>query len=369
MGSPEKPLSDLGLLSYRNYWTLAVFNYLRDAPDHVTIDDICAGTAMTPEDIFYVLKEQDMIVDHSGHSSSRTPATLKYKSRDGVASQVGNSVDVPRRKGRTRGGEGAARAAAAQKGKESANAIPIDYRIHFDREYVVAHLKNYEAKGYMKVKPEKLRWTPFVTSRAGMLGLGSKGDPVLSISEKPDAPISHSAKKSHVEYALKGCPAIANTSERAHGMTEVARGLEETIKQTAQIDGTPLTAGLMADTELKTFIDDDSGPDLIVPRSAVMLATSHPPTRKSSLSSGRASSSPNNLKSVGQGSARKTRSSFRNPSILGPFSCHTGGPLNNSRAEPVRERIVEEEIGDEDAVGEDDEADVDAEGEDDPDLS
>ncbi len=93
VGSPEKPLSDLGLLSYRNYWTLAVFYFLRIAPDDVTMEDISRGTAMQLEDIYYVLREQDMIVVYDGlNANSRTPATSKYRAH---GSQGSSSATVP----------------------------------------------------------------------------------------------------------------------------------------------------------------------------------------------------------------------------------------------------------------------------------
>lgn len=37
-GSPERPLSALGALSYRNYWTLAIMQYLQTAPIRVTFE-------------------------------------------------------------------------------------------------------------------------------------------------------------------------------------------------------------------------------------------------------------------------------------------------------------------------------------------
>lgn len=37
-GSPEKPLSALGALGYRNYWTLALMRYLRTAPENPRLE-------------------------------------------------------------------------------------------------------------------------------------------------------------------------------------------------------------------------------------------------------------------------------------------------------------------------------------------
>ncbi|KIM39961.1 hypothetical protein M413DRAFT_74317, partial [Hebeloma cylindrosporum] len=37
-GSPEKPLSGLGALGYKNYWTLAVMRFLEKAPDKVRLE-------------------------------------------------------------------------------------------------------------------------------------------------------------------------------------------------------------------------------------------------------------------------------------------------------------------------------------------
>ncbi|KAJ1018859.1 hypothetical protein NDA16_004663 [Ustilago loliicola] len=182
-GSPEKPLSDLGLLSYRNYWTLAVFYYLRIAPDGVTMEDISRGTAMQLEDIFYVLREQDMIIIYDGNNAnSRTPATSKYRARDGNPSGAGASgaavqtkapsavEQSPRKRGRPplhpRNAPAAEFPSYKDRDKNAADYLPRHYSIHIDRAYINAHLKNYEAKGYLKVRADKLKWTPFLVSRS-----------------------------------------------------------------------------------------------------------------------------------------------------------------------------------------------------------
>ncbi|KAJ7221009.1 histone acetyltransferase, MYST superfamily [Mycena haematopus] len=40
LGSPEKPLSALGALGYKNYWTLALMRYLATAPDRPRLEGV-----------------------------------------------------------------------------------------------------------------------------------------------------------------------------------------------------------------------------------------------------------------------------------------------------------------------------------------
>ena len=43
--------------------------------------------------------------------------------------------------------------------------IPKNYEIQFDRAKVEEYLTNWESKGYLKLKPEKLQWTPYIMTR------------------------------------------------------------------------------------------------------------------------------------------------------------------------------------------------------------
>merc|ERR1719210_2958789 len=66
-GSPEKPLSDLGLLSYLSYWTYAILTELievqkatpfseTDNPPQITINEICERTSIKKEDCISTLQ-------------------------------------------------------------------------------------------------------------------------------------------------------------------------------------------------------------------------------------------------------------------------------------------------------------------------
>ena len=51
LGSPEKPLSDLGLLGYRSYWAETIVDLLLNTQDELSIDDIAQKTSITHADV------------------------------------------------------------------------------------------------------------------------------------------------------------------------------------------------------------------------------------------------------------------------------------------------------------------------------
>mmetsp|Transcript_22586 Transcript_22586/g.26180 ORF Transcript_22586/g.26180 Transcript_22586/m.26180 type:complete len:495 (+) Transcript_22586:248-1732(+) len=62
-GSPEKPLSDLGKISYRSYWTHVLLTVLskQSAQDDIQIKGLCELTGIKTEDIISTLQSLDMV--------------------------------------------------------------------------------------------------------------------------------------------------------------------------------------------------------------------------------------------------------------------------------------------------------------------
>jgi histone acetyltransferase SAS3 len=107
-GSPEKPLSDMGLVSYRNYWRLILCYQLRDQKASVSIVDISEKTGMTADDIVSALEGLRALV--------RDPETGTY-------------------------------------------ALRLDH--DFFQEYI----QKWENKKYVKLNPKGLVWTPYIMGR------------------------------------------------------------------------------------------------------------------------------------------------------------------------------------------------------------
>jgi histone acetyltransferase MYST1 len=61
VGSPEKPLSDLGKLSYRSYWTHVLLTLLKDYKGELTMRDMSRITGIKTEDIISTLQSLNLI--------------------------------------------------------------------------------------------------------------------------------------------------------------------------------------------------------------------------------------------------------------------------------------------------------------------
>jgi len=110
-GSPEKPLSDMGLVSYRNYWRLVLSYQLLNQKIPLSITDISDRTGMTADDIVSALEGLRALV--------RDPVTRTYALR-------------------------------------------------LDCSYFKQCIESWEAKGYVQLNPEALVWTPYIMGRSNL---------------------------------------------------------------------------------------------------------------------------------------------------------------------------------------------------------
>jgi len=118
----------------------------------MTIEDVC--NTLTQQNMIYVREPMPPPIRPSPGQSIKFPRGRK----NGLARrqfQKLQAQDNPTVDGRT----------STQAGAPALFVPPKHYEIHFDREKVSEYLRNWEAKGYVKLKPEKLQWTPYITTR------------------------------------------------------------------------------------------------------------------------------------------------------------------------------------------------------------
>ncbi|KAI8983628.1 acyl-CoA N-acyltransferase [Pilobolus umbonatus] len=101
VGSPEKPLSHLGLLSYRRYWLKAILSKLNEYENGTSIEEISNDTCISCEDILSTLEYNNMlickdnntyqIVVNSDHNQSNS---LQLKAKNELLTWVPYLVSV-----------------------------------------------------------------------------------------------------------------------------------------------------------------------------------------------------------------------------------------------------------------------------------
>jgi histone acetyltransferase HTATIP len=82
LGSPEKPLSDLGLLGYRAYWQEIIVDLLMDGRVEANVDDLGAASAMMTNDVLHTLQNLNMLrYNKNQHVIVLTDAVIEQRER------------------------------------------------------------------------------------------------------------------------------------------------------------------------------------------------------------------------------------------------------------------------------------------------
>lgn len=86
IGTPERPLSDLGAVSYRSFWTRVVLELLREYRGNISIKDISARAALRSEDVIQTLQSLQLMKWWKGqHIISANPKARGQPRRLGPA--------------------------------------------------------------------------------------------------------------------------------------------------------------------------------------------------------------------------------------------------------------------------------------------
>ncbi|KAI9825454.1 MAG: hypothetical protein M1832_001184 [Thelocarpon impressellum] len=190
-GSPEKPLSDMGLVSYRNYWRLVLSYVLRDQKEPLTVTDISERTGMTADDIISALEGLRALV--------RDPVTGTY-------------------------------------------ALRLDYR------YFHEYIGKWEAKGYVRLNPGALVWTPYIMGRSNLAHFES-APPLATVAPREGEEDIKDlvAAEEGVQMAVV---AAAVKKEEQKGKEALVNG-HDVDKDVESPDSTLLTPGMELDRQLE----------------------------------------------------------------------------------------------------------------------
>lgn len=153
-GSPEKPLSDMGLVSYRNYWRLVLSYELINQKTPLSIADLSDRTGMTADDIVAALEGLRALV--------RDPVTKTY-------------------------------------------ALRLDFA------YFKQCIDGWESKGYVKLDPKALTWTPFIMGRSN-LAQYDRAPALPTIAPREDQENEKVAPEEGVQQAVAAAKSVMEAS-------------------------------------------------------------------------------------------------------------------------------------------------------------
>ncbi|KAL8739678.1 MAG: hypothetical protein Q9190_007545, partial [Brigantiaea leucoxantha] len=163
-GSPEKPLSDMGLVSYRNYWRLVLAYELLNAKEPLSIVDLSDRTGMTADDIVAALEALRALV--------RDPITKTYALR-------------------------------------------------LDHAYFKQCIDTWEAKDYVTLNPKALVWTPYIMGHSN-LAYYDRAPPLPTIAPREGEDEEENGQAVAPEEGVQQATAMANSTTTINGDAKVS---------------------------------------------------------------------------------------------------------------------------------------------------
>ncbi|KAJ4295223.1 Histone acetyltransferase [Kalmusia sp. IMI 367209] len=191
-GSPEKPLSDMGLVSYRKYWRLVMCEELLNHKGPISIATISESTGMTTDDIVSALEGLRALV--------RDPITKTY-------------------------------------------ALRLDYT------YMKQYIDKCYSAGNPTINPERLQWTPYVMGRLGQYEDGPALHTVQQRDEGDNGEKPEPEEGVQIEMAAKAAKTNGTwhngsaTGEDGEGAVTPTLVAEDSASVDSPTPGTPLANG------------------------------------------------------------------------------------------------------------------------------
>jgi hypothetical protein len=212
---------------------------------------------MTMEDVYNTLTQQNMIFVGEASPPPIRPSpgqTIKFPKgrKNGIARKHLQRMQTQDKE---------------LDGVKAPFVIPKNYEIQFDRTKVEEYLSKWESKGYLKLKPEKLQWTPYIMTRnpkepgvnVDLPAMDSvthdnsrmqfvNGPSAESVAE----PVSESVPESVPEFVLELFPEFAPE-----------RGADSVANPTTDLDEEPMTESIAGPSTKPVTPSPDSMMDVV----------------------------------------------------------------------------------------------------------
>ena len=149
-GSPEKPLSDMGLTAYRSYWDLTLSRHLLELDNKpFSVKDIMLKTGMTADDVV--------------HSLERLYAFIK-------------------------------------------DPVTKTYAVRYDRKLYESIVDKYDSKDFRKIRGDRLVWTPYIMGRSDAAALDAQPVKAIAQREEPTVIQENEADEDRISPKTKDVP-------------------------------------------------------------------------------------------------------------------------------------------------------------------